>query len=320
MPGIQHTPATAATNGWIAGGGVESVGMKRAALEGTSSGRSSSVIEVAMADQDKGTLDKDTNELRWRRESAPLHSPSFHEAAAYVCLSGTHSVSQQVCYQVVSLCLVAAQLIVCMSVSVGASSPSCAMSRHCPGSRVCAGDHNPASGPQLGPSFRTCVNCGDGMAKHAIDDYIARGIGENFTCPFHDEVCRGCFDPEKRTFSTYTFRDEVADNLSAMRFNDYVAVVFAVVMVGCQLATDVDLSLKCDSIRRVCKQDAEERRGGLSRLEWLWYRCLQLEFVLRRYAVHPQLCVSGASRAREGACAAAHKQTSRLAEAAPRPL
>ena len=84
MPGIQRTPATAATNGWIAGGGVESVGMKRAALnnyislEGTSSGRSSSVIEVAMADQDKGTLDKDTNELRWRRESAPLHLSLIH--------------------------------------------------------------------------------------------------------------------------------------------------------------------------------------------------------------------------------------------------
>ena len=313
MPGIPSTPATAATNGWISGGGVETVGMESAALEDTSSGRSSSVIEIAVAGQDRDTLDKETRELLWGRESALLPSQSFHEAAAYVCLSGTHPVSRQACYQVMSLCLVAAQLIVCMSVSVGASSPSCAMSRHCPGSRVCTGDHNAynAMDQQLGPNFRTCVNCGDGMAKVAILDYMARGIGDNFTCPFHDEVCRGCFDPEKRTFSTYTFREEVADNLSAMRFNDYVAVVFAVVMIGCHLATDVELSLKCDSIRRMCKQDAEERRGGLSRLEWLWNWCLQLEFGLRRYAVHPQLCISGALRARERASAAADKQTSR---------
>ena len=267
--------------------------MEEASLQSPPDGasyRGSTVIEVAHAAEDTG---KDV--LLGKSERVLPLALSFHEAAAYVCLSGAHPVSHQVGYQIVSLCMVVVQLIVCMSVSVGASSPSCATSRHCIGSRVCVGDHNAMSGrAQLGPSFRTCVNCGDGVAKHTIDAYIARGIGDNFTCPFNDGVCRGCFDPETYSFSNYTFRDEIVDNLSGMRFNDYVAVVFAVVMIGCHLATDVELSLRYDSIRQLCKQDAEERRGGFSRLEWLWNWCFQLEYALRRYGVHPQLCTSGA--------------------------
>ena len=216
---------------------------------------------------------------------------SFHEATVCVTFDGLGSPRKIALFNLGGLLLVLVQLSVGIEVAKGSSSGVCTQNRHCIGARVCV-----PTGPDVFRSEHrqssSCVNCGDGPAVGATSGYRNQTrSGDSFECPANDGVCAACFIRATGSFSNYTYKDEVVDNVAAMRFKDWLAMVISSLVLGLQLSCEMENSVRCEIFRKQFRSRENNSRQPFHAL--LWLRVQQLTVILRRWALLPCV-VSGA--------------------------
>lgn len=171
---------------------------------------------------------------------------NIHHAAAYASLVPEVSYGKQVQLQLASTGLVLAQLVVVYAIGVGCAAPVCSENWQCPAQRVCA----PNGFWYMGIG-KACFNCQDEQVWGRLADYLPLVNSTNFSCPEHDSLCRGCYDPILRSFPAVGLDPELSQNFNAMQWTDWVAVVLTTLLIAFAVADNIQEIIFCELFRNL---------------------------------------------------------------------
>lgn len=221
---------------------------------------------------------------------------NIHHAAAFASFASyalDTPATTQAKLQLASTGLVLAQIVVGHAILTGCAAPLCSENWQCPSKRVCAPNEEWYRG--VG---KACLSCYNPQVWSRLADYFPLANTTNFSCPAHDSLCRGCYDPIARSFPTWSGTDPaILQNYDAMQWMDWTTVVLTSLVVAYNMANEVQQVIFCELFRKklvkiLLDKNARERRDGLTLLQTFWLWLERVKGCLLRFAMLPQLCAA----------------------------
>ena len=215
---------------------------------------------------------------------------NIHHAATFVSFARDIPATTQAQLQLASTGLVLAQIVVGLAILNACSAPLCSDNWQCHAKRVCAPNEEWYRGVGM-----SCLSCNNPLVWSRLADYFPLANTTNFSCPAHDNLCRGCYDPIARSFPTRSGTDPaILHNYAAMQWMDWSAVLLTSFVVALHMADEVRQVMFCELFRKQLVKEARQgaRRGGLTLLQTLWLWIDRIKGSLLRFAMLPQLCAA----------------------------